>query len=129
MFVEHFLGKTKCNTCEELEQILELKTEKGVNEFTIELDDCCCYPYLIVHVNKDYAHVHYFDSDDDVGSASMGENNGLDEYGDMEFYLGDEYTKMLVPDYQVISFAQAKSTALEFFKTKTRPANIEWEEL
>ncbi len=52
MFVEHFLGKIECNTCEELEQVLELRTEKGVNEFTIELEDRCCYPYLIMHVNK-----------------------------------------------------------------------------
>lgn len=59
----------------------------------------------------------------------MDKNNGLYEYGNMEFYLGDEYSKMLVPNYQVISFAQAKSAALEFFNTKSRPTNIEWEEL
>ena len=48
----------------------------------------------------------------------------------MEFYLGDKYhTKMIVPNYHVISFVQAKSAALEFFKTKSRPTNIEWDEL
>ena len=126
MLVEHFLGKTECNTYEELVQILELKNENGVNEFTLELETC--YPYLIMHVNKDYAYVHYF-GDDGPGSASMDESNGLDEYGNTEFYLGDKYTKLLRPNYQVVSFAKAKSAALEFLKTKSRPTNIEWMEL
>lgn len=126
MLVEHFLGKTECNTCEELEQVLELRTEKGVNEFTLELETY--YPYLIMHVNKDYAYVHYF-WDDGPGSASMDESNGLDEYGYTEFYLGDECTELLRPNFQVVSFAKAKSAALEFFKTKSRPTNIEWMEL
>lgn len=64
-----------------------------------------------------------------VSSVSMDERNGLGEHGNMEFCLRVQYTKMLVPDYQVISFAQAKSAALEFFLTGSRPANIKREEL
>ncbi len=59
----------------------------------------------------------------------MDENNGLDEYGYMEFYIGDEYGKVSIPNYQVISFSKAKDAVMEFIKTKSRPANIEWEEL
>ena len=65
----------------------------------------------------------------DPGYVSIGNNNGLDEMGDMIFYtaLGDK--TFLVPNYSVVMFEEAKQAAVEFFKTKKLPKSIEWEEL
>lgn len=127
MLVIHFLGEVECKTCEELEQVLELKTEKGVNEFKIALETD--YPYMDVCVNKNYACISYFGKDEISCCSSMDENNGLNEYGYMEFYIGNEYEKVTVPNYQVTSFSKAKDAIMEFVKTKSRPTNLEWEEL
>lgn len=127
ILVINFLGKVECQTCEELEQVLKLKTEKGVNEFKIAVGTA--YPYMDVCVNENYACMNYFGEDEISCCASMDENNGLDAYGYMEFYIGDEYGKVNVPNYQVTSFSNAKDAVMEFVKTKSRPTNIEWEEL
>ena len=53
MLVQHFLGEKKCNTCEELENELELKNEKGVNEFVLSFDEEL--PLVYMNVNREYA--------------------------------------------------------------------------
>ena len=52
MFIEHFLGKADCKTCEEIAKVLELKTKSGFNEFIITLAES--YPYMTMYVNNDY---------------------------------------------------------------------------
>lgn len=127
MLVQHFLGEKKCNTCEELENELVLKNEKGVNEFVLSFDEE--FPYVYMNVNREYATLNYYYKDNDPGYVSIGNNNGLDETEDMIFYTDLGNKTFLAPNYSVVMFEEAKQAAVEFFKTKKLPQSIEWEEL
>lgn len=52
-----------------MREVLEKKTEKGVNEFIISTDEP--YPYMIMSVKEKYAHLGYFKEDDDPGYSSV----------------------------------------------------------
>lgn len=106
MLIEHFLGKVACGTCEAVRNELEQKTESGFNEFVITLETY--YPYMVMYVNNDYASLSYYWKENDLGYLSMGQDNGLDCDGDMEFCRNSEYEKFLVPNYAVIPVSQAK---------------------
>lgn len=127
MFIEHFLGKTDCKTCEEIVKELGLKTKTGFNEFIITLEEY--YPYMVMYVNNAYASLSYYWKENDPGYLSIGKENGLNDDGDMEFCMNSEYEKFLVPNYAVISISQAKEAVVEFFKTQSLPEVVEWEEL
>ncbi len=127
MFIEHFLGKADCKTCEEIAKVLELKTKSGFNEFIITLAES--YPYMTMYVNNDYASLGYYWKENDPGYLSIGEENGLNNTEDMEFCMNSEYEKFLVPNYAVIPISQAKEAIVEFFKLKSLPTIVKWEEL
>ena len=127
MLVQHFLGEKICNTLEELERELEIRSDKGVNEFILSFDEEL--PLVYMNVNKEYASLNYYYEENDPGYVSIGNNNGLDEKEDMVFYTALGNKTFLVPNYSVVMFEEAKQAAVEFFKIKKLPQSIEWEEL
>lgn len=59
------------------------KTESGFNEFAITLE--AYYPYMVMYVNNGYASLSYYWKENDPGYLSIGQDNGLDCDGDMEY--------------------------------------------
>lgn len=127
MLVEHFMGKKKCNNFEEMREVLEQRTMKGVNEFIISTDEP--FPYIIMSVKENYACLSYFRGEDDAGYSSIGTEHILDEDGISIFYTNTEDEEIEVANYLIITFEKAVSAIKEFFNTKSLPKCIEWEEL
>ncbi len=128
MHIEHFKGIDECNNIELLPQILEKKTEKGVNEFWIsEKGD---YPLIGVLTNQNYAYVHYFKEEGEPGfQVISNENVGLDLKGTTVFYTNTDKEEVYIPNNAVITIGRAIEIVSEFFLTNKMPKCIEWTEL
>ncbi len=126
MTVEHFMGKALCTNYEELENVLKIRTEKGVNEFVISGEEY--YPFIMMAVKDDYATITYFEKDD-TSFVSIGGNTDLGEDGISIFYTNTDEEEIEVENCSVIPFSKAVMVIKEFFETMRLPECIEWEEL
>ncbi|MBP1903789.1 hypothetical protein J2Z32_000401 [Paenibacillus turicensis] len=127
MLVEHFLGKAVCTTYEELESILEVRTEKGVNEFIISSKEY--YPFIMMSVKDDYATISYFDKEDESSFVSIGFNTDLEQDGITIFYTNTDKEEIAVENGFILPYSKATMVIKEFFETIRLPKCIEWEEL
>lgn len=127
MIVEHFMGKKECSDFEELREILDKRTEKGVNEFIISTNEK--FPYMIMSVKGEYACLSYFREEDDPGYSSVNNVPILDKDGISIFYTNTDSEEIEVANYSIIKIEDAVSAVKEFFETQQLPKCIEWEEL
>lgn len=127
MLVEHFMGKKECKSIEELEEVLEVRTKKNVNEFIISSESY--FPYMVMSVKNDYACLNYFWEDNNPGYSSIGDGTDLDEDGISIFYTNTDEEEIEVANYSIMSVSKAVMAVKEFFETGTLPKCIEWEEL
>lgn len=124
MIIEHFGGKKKCNNLKEIEQELQFRTQKGVNEFIICGEES--FPYLVILANKDSAYLHYYEEEDDAGFRSIGNEN---EKGESIFYTNTDKEEVVIENMSIVNFSLAVMAAKEFCETKERPKSVEWEKL
>jgi hypothetical protein len=110
-----------------LEQILNLRTNKGVNEFVLYNEPE--YLYLVLLVNKDYTYLHYYSQDDHPGFRSMASDNGLDDNDTSIFYTNTDKEEVSIPNDSIMSFNNALIAVKAFFETGDMPKSIEWDEL
>lgn len=127
MLVEHFLGKKECNDLDELREVLNKRTEKGVNEFIISTYEQ--FPYMIMSVKGKYACLSYFREEDDPGYSSVNSAPVLDADGISIFYTNTDSEEIEVANYSIIDIKNATSAIEEFFETLQLPKCVEWEEL
>ena len=88
MLVEHFMGQNKCDSLEEVRKVLSERTEKGVNEFIISMNEQ--FPYMIMAVKEKYACLSYFREEDDPWYSSINTNPILDADGISIFYTNTD---------------------------------------
>ena len=127
MLVEHFLGKKECSNFEEMREVLDERTEKGVNEFIISTNEP--FPYMVMAVKERYACLSYFREDDDPGYSSVNNTPILDADEISIFYTNTDSEEIEVANYSIIEIKDAVSAVKEFFETQQLPKCIEWEEL
>ena len=127
MLVEHFMGQKECNNLEELREVLDERTEKGVNEFIISTHEQ--FPYMIMSVKERYACLSYFREEDDPGYSSVNDTPVLDADGISIFYTNTDSEEIEVANYLIVEIEDAVSAVVEFFETLQLPKCIEWEEL
>ncbi len=127
MLVEHFMGQNKCDSLEELRKVLSERTEKGVNEFIISMNEQ--FPYMIIAVREKYACLSYFREEDDPGYSSINTNPILDADGISIFYTNTDSEEIEAANYSIVKIEDAVSAVEEFFETLQLPKCIEWEEL
>lgn len=127
MLVEHFMGQNKCDSLEELRKVLSERTEKGVNEFIISMNEQ--FPYMIIAVREKYACLSYFREEDDPGYSSINTNPILDADGISIFYTNTDSEEIEAANYSIVKIEAAVSAVEEFFETLQLPKCIEWEEL
>lgn len=127
MIIEHFGGKNTCDNLEELERVLSFRTEKGVNEFWLNLPTE--YPCMNLVVKNNYASLLYIPEDGHPGFISIGHDTDLDEYETSTFYTNTDQEEISVANYTILPFSIALNAVKEFFETKEMPKLIEWEEL
>ena len=127
MLVEHFMGQNKCDSLEELRKVLSERTEKGVNEFIISMNEQ--FPYMIIAVREKYACLIYFREEDDPGYSSINTNPILDADGISIFYTNTDSEEIEAANYSIVKIEDAVSAVEEFFETLQLPKCIEWEEL
>ncbi len=127
MLGEHFMGQNKCDSLEELRKVLSERTEKGVNEFIISMNEQ--FPYMIMAVKEKYACLSYFREEDDPGYSSINTNPILDADGISIFYTNTDSEEIEVANYSIVKIVDVVSAVEEFFETLQLPKCIEWEEL
>lgn len=124
MVIEHFGDKKICNNFQDIEQELQFRTQKGVNEFIIYEEES--FPCLVILVNADTAYLHYYEEEDDPGFRSIGNEN---EKGKSIFYTNTDKEEVVIENMSIVSFSLAVMAAKEFYETKERPTCVEWDEL
>jgi len=128
MIIEHFGGKAICDNIKDVENVLNYRTEKGVNEFWIYGETK--YPLLGLLVNKGTAYLHYFVNEGEPGFQSIGNDNlELDENENSIFYTNTDTEEVSIPNYSIITFTSALKAVKEFFETNDMPQCIEWDEM
>jgi hypothetical protein len=127
VLVEHFLGKAVCTNYDELESILKVRTEKGVNEFIISSKEY--YPFIIMSVKDDYAAISYFEKEDESSFVSIGGNTDLEQGGITIFYTNTDKEEIAIENGFILPCFKATKVIKEFFETMRLPECIEWEEL
>lgn len=127
MIIEHFEGKTECNSLDNIDDILTRRTYKGVNEFIIHGEQE--FPYMVVLVNNNYAYLHFYKEEDDPGFRSIGGDTDLEKDGDSIFYTNTDNEEVSIENVSVVPFSNALMAVKQFFETRDMPKCIEWEEL
>lgn len=125
MVIAHFGGKKICNNIKDIEQELQFRTQKGVNEFILYYEEES-FPYLVILANKDSAYLHYFKEEDDPGFRSIGNEN---EKGESIFYTNTDKEEVVIENMSIVNFSLAVMAAKEFYETKERPKCVKWDEL
>lgn len=125
MRVEHFLGNIQVNNIYELQELLCITTEQKVNEFWISgIDD---YPCLCISVNKEFAHVHYFEDEGQLGFQAVSHLDLNEE--SYVFYTNNASEMIEIEKDYVIKIEDAIKIACNFFQLQQLPECAEWEEL
>lgn len=127
MLVEHFMGQKECDSLEELREVLNERTEKGVNEFIISTHEQ--FPYMILSVKEKYACLSYFREEDAPGYSSINVNPVLDADGISVFYTNTDSEEIEVANYSIVKIEDAVPAVEEFFETLQLPKCIDWEKL
>ncbi len=125
MIIEHFKENISIDNIEELDSVLRIKAEGNVNEFWINNDRD--YPCMCISTNGDYAHVHYFGNEGELGFQTIG-NLKLDKEI-YTFYTNNNSEIIEVPSEYVVDINTAIELAKEFFVSNELPKEIEWDEL
>jgi Immunity protein Imm1 len=121
---EHEVG-----TLEEFERVLAKRYENEVNAFWINRGGNRV-PLLLILVNKAYAYMFYFPSEDGhPGFHSVGRLPELDPDQDTIFFMNRIEEPEGFPNFAVIELADALAAAKEFFASTALPQCVEWFEL
>ena len=126
MLVYEFNKKTKCNSLEELLEVLRHRTKNNSNEFEIRTD--LGYPYLTILIRDEFACVHYFKDETDCGHYAYIDNNELEEEY-IIFNMGSENSITEISKDLVIPVEQANIAAIDFYNTNEMSTKMKWFEL
>ena len=127
MKIYHFCGNDDCKSLGELSEILEIRYDKRINEFTL-IDEERKYPFLEIMVNDENASLTFYPKERGQMFQSIGENNGMNSNETSLFFIGTPNQETEVGNEFVVPFAKAKEAAIEFFSTLSLPTCIEWSE-
>lgn len=81
---------------------------------------------LAVMVRDESACVHYFPNQEHPGFYAVGVEA---DWENQVAFVADNYETTEVPVAMVIPWSEASAAAEEFFRSKSRPASLQWEEL
>ncbi|MEM7246402.1 MAG: Imm1 family immunity protein [Acidobacteriota bacterium] len=124
--VVHLGGTMGLGPASVLEEILELRFENGMNEFSLHGEDD--YPYLSLMVRQGQAYLHFFPEEGHPGFHSVGDDDHRGTES-VAFPLGTLRETVEVPLRSVISTEQAIQAAIAFARTGELPAQVQWDEL
>jgi len=134
MIVYHFAGEVECNTFEDVEKILQIRTKEFANGFTLPEEAntfTLCgennFPFMIMMVKSDIASLYIVLEEGDAGYVSI-DSLEEDKSGITIFYA-DNGEKVEVLNCYCLSFSKALSVCKEFFETMCLPKCIDWEKL
>jgi hypothetical protein len=134
MTVYHFTGEKECESFEEMEKVLLIRTKEiddsikfpeEANTFTLCTENAT-FPFMIMMVKNDAASLYCVLEEEQAGFMSIGQFS--DEEGNTVFYA-DTGEENEVSNRYCLPFSKALNVCKEFFETLRLPTCIEWEEL
>lgn len=129
--VESFQGKQVIENMLQFEAVFSLRDENDANSFWIYCEKDR-YPAIHMLVRNDLAVLHYYVTEAEAGSRSVGEEiPGVDIDPDENsiFYLSSNGEELEVWNDMVLSFRTAQKAIKEFLESYSKPRLIEWEDL
>ncbi len=126
MTVYYFGGKKDVNTAEDLNSVLNIRTDNNTNEFL--LSGSFKYPYLSILINGNYATAIYVSDETDGILQSIGGKLGLNMDKTTTFFTGTKEQEICVWNEYVLSVEKAKDIAIEFFLKHELPTCVKWSE-
>ena len=126
MTVYHFCGQKDVNTVEDLNSVLNIRTENDANEFL--LSGSFKYPYLSILINGDYATAIYVSDKTGGILQSVGDGLSLNMDKTTTFFTGTKEQEICVWNEYVLSVEKAKAIAIEFFLKYELPTCVKWSE-
>ena len=127
MTVISFEGERQCNSLEELNEVLELRSERDNNDFILIPNED--YPNMEILIKGDWTYIYYFPEEDHAGFFAYMDNNGLDKDGDMEFNIGSFNSVIEISNEHVIPVEKAYEVAREYFASNELSKEVKWFEL
>lgn len=128
MEVWDFNGTHTVHDSSELEEIMQTRSDEGLNEFCLSHEGSD-HPLLLISVKGDLAAIHYFPRDGHAGFASIGGGLGLGPRGMTSFATGSPVNAIEITNDAVIPFSTALAVAKEFLRSRELPRSIKWLEL
>ena len=129
MRVVCFQGEKKCDTVEELNEVLKLRSEKNSNDFYLIPEETKNEPFLEILVKDEWTYVIHFKEGDDPGRYAYVDDNGLDPDGEIVFNIGSMNNIMEMSNQYIISLEKAYEVAREYFITNELSKEVKWFEL
>jgi hypothetical protein len=121
MTVDGTCGHNTVSSLHELTQLLQSTRNGDFGEFWLGSET---FPALAIHINGNFAYLHFFPADRHPGFQPVGDAEGEDvkfqQEGQGEFSM---------PRAFVVSVEQAYQAAAEFFTASHLPGCIKWTEL
>jgi hypothetical protein len=109
------------SSLQELKQLLQSTRNGDFGEFWLGSET---FPALAIHINGNFAYLHFFPADGHPGFQPVGDAKGEDvkfqQEGQGEFSMRREF---------VVPIEQAYQAAAEFFTAPQPPSCIKWIEL
>ena len=127
MKVYDFYGEYNCKSEDELLKALKVRSKNSSNEF--ELRNDAEYPFMTILIKEDYACVHYFKDEQDVGRYAFSRDSVQIEDEYITFNMGSEDMETEVSNKMVISVEKAYTVAKDFFNTSQMSSDVEWYQL
>jgi hypothetical protein len=130
MEIDDFDGHVTVHRVSDLQR--RLKTVRRGNDGAFILCHEPKGPSLLIHVNKDIAHLHYFpDGEGKHPGYIPGHESGAGRTKDVCFLLvgGDEASAILPAPESLVSLDTAYRAAADFFRDPALPSSVSWIEL
>jgi len=124
MLVEYEGGKTKCNSHEDVREVLKLRNENNENEFCITINECC-EPCMMLIAKNNLVHVSYFPFEENyAGFIALDEK--VDSSEEIEVVIGGFGS---LSRENMIEFSEAVTAVLQFYDNSEMPTCLKWFEL
>ena len=122
LMVEDFFGTYQISTLDELERILDRRSESiCANAYSLSPAQTA-FPFLGIFVKNDQAILNYIASEG--GDCAI--SRGAEAYGNAVFYENSAGATIVAPAEAIVPVATAVEAAREFFETHTSPSCVRW---
>lgn len=122
LMVEDFFGTHEVSTLDELERILDRRSESlCANAYSLSPAQTA-FPFLGIFIKNEQAILNYIASEGGDCAISKGE----EAYGNVVFYETKSGAMINAPAEAMVPVATAVEAAKEFFQTLARPTSVRW---